>query len=164
MIAGSCAVVYCSPFHAAAHIRPMASVISSLENAPSDSRLHKVKRAVNTLDKFRSVDQLCTVTIFCSWEFYSFIYMQPHTISCACTCESYPHITVPFQHSSWSLSTKIPPGQTFRSSVYSEFLAGVLCRFFTSVSMTLLFRECPDTSKCYSMCVIQCLQSAIHCV
>ena len=34
-------------------IRPMASVLPSLDSAPAESRLHNVRNAMNTFDKFR---------------------------------------------------------------------------------------------------------------
>ena len=37
----------------ASRIRPISSVLSTLDDAPSESRLHNVKRAVNTVDRFR---------------------------------------------------------------------------------------------------------------
>ena len=46
-------VCYVFVLFPASRIRPISSVLSTLDDAPSESRLHNVKRAVNTVDRFR---------------------------------------------------------------------------------------------------------------
>lgn len=39
----------------ATRVRPMASVLSSVEDTPASSHLHNVRRAINTVDRIRYV-------------------------------------------------------------------------------------------------------------
>ncbi len=112
-------------------IRPLTSVLSSLENAPTDSRLHNVKRAVNSVDRFRCcgvVNVQCM--IFCTTRVISTTLLYCSLI----------------QYSSGCVPEKVPSCQTVHTILHGAYYA------FDTYSNMYLSSLCIHNYRCCSMC------------